>query len=125
MDDSNDSSSPRRVLVVDDDDAVRRAVERWLVRAEFEVDGVSNGVDAIDHVRDTPYDVVTMDIQMPGMSGIEAISRIRALRPDIPIIVISGYYSEEGELHRLKPSLVLTKPVSLADLEAEVRKLLH
>lgn len=83
----------RRVLVVDDQRAFAESLEVVLgARDEVEsVDAVATGEDAVTFVRDHDPDVVVMDVDLPGMNGIEAIEQLSGERPDLTIVVLTGY----------------------------------
>jgi CheY-like chemotaxis protein len=111
------------VLVVEDDRAVRLLFTRILQGAGFEVIACENGAQGLEAARkqiDKIAAIVT-DARMPGVHGPRLIARIRALRPEIPAILVSGNMME----HEADPSTVfLTKPVSPAVLTGELRRLL-
>ena len=83
-----------RILLVDDEDAVRNVAARMLRRAGYEVETASDGQEAVDLMRANPArcDVVLLDGNMPRMTGRDAARLIRALRPDLPLILATGYY---------------------------------
>ncbi|MBM3335431.1 response regulator, partial [Candidatus Sumerlaeota bacterium] len=80
-----------RVLLVDDEeDLVNPMVERLRLRG-VAADGVLTGNDAIARVAENEYDVVVLDLKMPGFSGHELLARIKQTRPNIPVIVMTGH----------------------------------
>lgn len=80
-----------RLLIVDDSNIMRRRIERSQQFEELEVVGTaSNGVEAVELFRQTNPDVVTMDLTMPEMDGIECIENLVKLKPTIRILVISA-----------------------------------
>ena len=84
-----------RVLIVDDEPGMLRTTAMILERKGFEVKTAHDGPDAIRIVGQRPFDVVLMDIKMPGMSGVEAFRRIKASRPEIAVIMMTGYSVED------------------------------
>jgi DNA-binding NtrC family response regulator len=80
----------RPVLVVDDDAALSRTVHRLLTARGYEVVTVNSGQAAIDALLRRHFDVVVSDIQMPGMSGVELLSEVRAHDLDVPVILMTG-----------------------------------
>ena len=82
---------PLRLLIVDDSNVIRRRIERSQQIARLEVVGTANdGVTAIEEFRRTDPDVVTMDITMPQMDGIECVERLVSMKPHVLILVVSA-----------------------------------
>ena len=82
---------PFKLLIVDDSNIMRRRIERSQQFEELEVVGTAgNGVEALELFKRTDPDVVTMDITMPQMDGIECIGKLVALKPAVRILVISA-----------------------------------
>ena len=80
-----------KLLIVDDSNVMRRRIERSQQVDQLEVVGLaSDGLEAIDLFRRTDPDVVTMDITMPCMDGIECVSRLVQMKPDVLILVVSA-----------------------------------
>jgi DNA-binding NarL/FixJ family response regulator len=86
-----------RVLIVDDHPVVREGIGSMLKKeTDFRVVGeASNGLEAMEKARELSPDVVLMDLRMPEMDGVEAISRIRAEKPDIKFIILTTYSDDE------------------------------
>jgi len=86
-----------RVLIVDDHPVVREGIGSMLKKeTDFRVVGeASNGLEALEKARELSPDVVLMDLRMPEMDGVEAISRIRAEKPDIKFIILTTYSDDE------------------------------
>ncbi|HET9694346.1 MAG TPA: response regulator [Steroidobacteraceae bacterium] len=82
---------PLKLLIVDDSNVMRRRIERCQQLDRLEVVGLAaNGVEAIELFQRTDPDVVTMDITMPCMDGIECVSRLVQMKPDVLILVVSA-----------------------------------
>lgn len=113
-----------RMLVVDDHVLMQCTLRQWFEAQGFDVDVASNGRAAVDKCTATRYDVITMDIEMPVMNGVEATTAIRALYPDVPIIVLTGYLGLANEAARCGASAVVSKPVAPSELEVVVRRLM-
>ena len=90
-------SQPIRVMVVDDHTLVRRGIRVFLDEHEdISVIGeAADGVKAVELVEEIKPDVVLMDLLMPGMDGIETTNRIRAIQPNLPILVLTGSAQDE------------------------------
>ena len=80
-----------RVQVIDDDQAIRTTIKLLLEREGHEVVLAEDGRKGIEQFRTGEFDLLIVDIFMPGMDGLETIRSIHRMQPDIPIIVISGY----------------------------------
>ena len=86
-----------RVLVADDEHVIRRIVERVLGRAKYGVECVSDGQKALDVLseRRDQFDLLLVDLTMPGMTGHEVVALARAQWPDLPVVIMSGYTQRE------------------------------
>ena len=104
----------KKVLVVDDDPVVGKSFERVLAPKGYAVIHASNGEEALRRIEAENYDMVYTDIKMPGMDGIEVTKRIKASRPWLPVVIVTGYGTEEneGKAWRLGVSEFLRKPLS-------------
>jgi len=116
--------SKPRLLVVDDEEHIRFALHRWFEACGFDVDLAEDGDVAVGKCQSTNYDVITMDLVMPRMDGVEAISAIRDLDPHVPILVFSGYHERVDEAVQTGATRTLAKPLTLHELEREVRSVL-
>ena len=86
-----------QVLVIDDDEVVGRSFDRVLSDKGFEVSTALSGEEALHTMDDSEFDVVFTDIKMPGMDGLEVTERIKERCPWTPVVVITGYGTEENE----------------------------
>jgi two-component system cell cycle sensor histidine kinase/response regulator CckA len=115
------------VLVVDDEPAVRRFAVRALGEAGFGVHEAVDGVEALDVIRGgtADLDIVISDIVMPRFNGVQLLQSLALLRPDLPVILMSGYGTAQlAERGIASPCGVLIKPFSPDILVAEVRRCL-
>ena len=116
------------VLVVDDDEAMRKLLQRTLVRAGFAVCTASHGREALGRVRAGSIGAVITDMVMPDMDGIELIRALVVEYPALPIVAISGaddWGSYFSMALRLGAKIGFQKPVSPADLITTMRNLLQ
>ena len=114
---------PMRVLLVDDDDLVRASVLPLLEELGHTVEEAASGLEAIQRMeRGRAFDVVLLDMNMPGLNGLETLARIRLLDPEVPVIISSGYLEGEVEAMLLgDPAIAfLAKPFSFADLRKKL-----
>jgi CheY-like chemotaxis protein len=108
---------------------VRRAVAQLLAKAGYEVTQAGDGREGMQLWREDPADLVVTDIHMPGQSGLEMIAQLRALAPEVPIIVISGSHDPDDPALprdlRLRTRLRLVpKPFTLSEILTAARDLL-
>jgi len=107
------------VLYVDDDESMTELMREVLQRQNYRVTTACHARQALEIFSAHPqaFDVVVTDLSMPGMSGLELVDRLHALRPDLPIVLTSGYLREE-ELAAVRPGLrcALLKPDSINEL---------
>ena len=117
------SQSHGRVLIVDDEIAIRRALHNTLHGMGFEVDDAASGEAALDRVREAEYDVVLMDINMPGIGGIRACREIRKSLPHLGILMLTVRDREEDKVTALDAGAddYITKPFNIRELAARIR----
>lgn len=108
-----------RALVVDDERSIRRLVHRCLARVDFEVMEAANGEAALELARAVDFDLVISDVQMPTMSGIELLARLRVEQPTLPVVILSGHYrAVAGQcLAELGAFAVMRKPFAMEDVQ--------
>jgi CheY-like chemotaxis protein len=87
----------KRVLVVDDDPVVGKSIDRVLAPKGYAVITAGNGEEALARIAAEDYDMVYTDIRMPGMDGIEVTRRIKASRPWLPVLIVTGFGTDENE----------------------------
>ena len=111
-----------KILIVDDnEDAAQILADAARMTGATSVDTVSSGEDAIGKAILVDYDLITLDIRMPGVSGLDALSVIRGLRPHTVLAIISAYSRDiEPEAVRAADT-VLGKPVSLEKFQTVLR----
>ena len=117
------SASSLRVLLVDDEAAMRRALRTPLNELGFQTVEVSRGEEALRLVRTESFDVVLLDIQMPGIGGMKTLARLRALAPRLPILMLTVLDSEEQKVEALECGAddYITKPFSIRECIARIR----
>ena len=115
-----------RVLVVDDDDGVREFLEAVLARAGLEVTGAASGEDALERAVEAPFDLVTLDVILPGIDGLETLRRLKRAHPAVRVIMLSGHAPSRAgdEALRLGAQEFLRKPLEPEELERAVARAL-
>jgi two-component system, sensor histidine kinase and response regulator len=98
------ASMPLRVLIVDDDMALLEALPEALRlrMSGVTVETADSAAAALDRIGEREYDAIVTDIKMPGMDGLELLDEIRARRPDIPTLIITGHGDNELVVHALR-----------------------
>ena len=91
-----------RILAVDDEKIILDSFRKTLVLAGYSIDTVEKGSEVLGLIRKHDYDFVFTDLKMPGMDGVEVTKAVRHLRPDIDVIVITGYASIETAVETVK-----------------------
>ncbi|MGW1912334.1 response regulator transcription factor [Streptomyces sp. NPDC002076] len=122
-----DTAGSGAVLVVDDDAAIRRSLERGLRLSGFAVRTAADGPEALAAIRDTPPDVLVLDVSMPGMSGIEVCTRLRDGGRDLPVLMLSALDETADRIAGLQAGGddYLVKPFALQELVLRLRALLR
>ncbi len=112
------------VLVVDDEELYRRSLERILRRVGHQVSEAQDATEALNAISDQPFDLVLVDLRMPGLNGIELVRQIRDINPDLPCIMITGFGTPESSVDALRAGAFwyLEKPFDQSNLEV-IRKL--
>ncbi len=113
----------KRILVVDDEEAIRLLYREELLDAGYQVDLAADGEEAIRKVRASRPDLMTVDIKMPGMDGLELVSRVREVHRDLPIIICTAY-DYRRDFATWASDAYLTKSSDLQELKAKIRELL-
>ena len=113
------------VLVVEDDAVLADGLSRGLSANGFDVDMASDGVSGLDMARRSDYDVIVLDLMLPGLSGVAVCARLRAAGSNVPILVLTARVGESVEVESLEVGAddFLAKPFSFAVLTARLRAL--
>jgi DNA-binding NtrC family response regulator len=111
-------SDKTKILVVDDNEVVRHSFLRSLTGTHCKVEAAWNGEEALRAMEQQPFDVVLLDLRMPGMDGMEVLKAIKDKWPETEVVVITGYPSVETakEAVRLGAYNYLAKPVGPVDV---------
>jgi DNA-binding NtrC family response regulator len=91
-----------RIMVVDDEEAICEAFKGWFVKDGHQVETALSGAEALKRVQDAPSEIYLVDIKMPGMDGIELLSRLKELQPDAVVIMMTAHGSIETAVEAMK-----------------------
>lgn len=121
------SCSVVRLLLVEDDTTMRETVASYLVRAGHDVVTAADGESAVELFSADGADLVLVDLMLPGLSGFEVTRRLRAMRRDLPLIMVTARAQEHERVQGLAQGAddYLTKPFSLRELDLRIRALLR
>jgi DNA-binding NtrC family response regulator len=112
----------KRVLVVDDEQDFAKALAERLELRDYDVTACFSGKDAVKKLEKYNFDVVILDVKMPGMDGIEALSEIKRIKPLVEVIMLTGHATVETAIEGMKLGAYdyLMKPCETEDLVAKI-----
>ena len=115
------------LLWVDDEIELLKAHILFLEKKGYEVDTVSNGFDALDHCAERTYDLILLDENMPGISGLETLQRLKELTPATPVVMVTKSEEENimDQAIGAKIADYLIKPVNPSQILLTLKKHLH
>ncbi len=114
-----------RILVVDDETAMRQSLKDWLMEDDYEVDLAASGEDAISMARDRSWDIILLDLKMPGMDGLETMSRLKKMIPETEILMMTAYGSIDTAVQAMKEGAFdyLVKPFDPDEIDMLIKKI--
>ncbi len=120
---TNAGQITQRVLVIDAEPQIHRLVS-LLLGEGYRVDGVENAGDALAHIHETPYDVLLVDTELPGIDGFELLRKLRKIAPDLGVIFLTSQASVQDAVKAMRLGALdyLRKTVSAAELRAAVQR---
>ncbi len=111
-----------QILLVDDEDAIHLLYREELEEEGYVVHSAFNGQEAINKLAVLTVDLVILDINMPGMNGLEALRRIKEISPTLPVILSSAYQEFKQDLSSWASDEYLVKSANLDELKAAVKR---
>ena len=116
-----------RILIVEDEHKVASGIARALREESYAVDIAGNGPDALDLAASAPYDVILLDVRLPGISGIEVCRELRQSGKETPILMLTARSLVSQRVEGLDAGAddYLAKPFAIAELRARIRALLR
>lgn len=113
-----------RVLIVDDEDDFRETIVKRLKSRKIMAEGAEDGKKALELINDTVFDVIVLDVKMPGMDGIETLRLIKSKNPQIEVIMLTGHASVEFGIKGMQLGAFdyVMKPAPLHDLLDKIRQ---
>jgi len=123
---NNKSHKKPRIFIIDDEESIRDSCSQVLVKEGYSVETSSHGKEAVNILDDSEFDVVLLDLKLPGVPGIKILQKIKKSHPDTPVIIITGFASIESAVNTIKKGAFdyLAKPFSPEELRTIVKKAL-
>jgi DNA-binding response OmpR family regulator len=113
----------QKILIVDDDTTLLDYLQEELSDVGFEVQTYDNGADAIVATAEQSYDLILLDMMMPGLDGIQVVRVLRKIAPKVPIIGLTGYVGRGYMSQAMGLGVsILTKPVEVSSLVKVINK---
>jgi len=119
-----------KILIIDDDSLVRHAYELTLEDLDYEVDAVESGEEGLEKIRNNEYGLVFLDLNMPGMNGVETLRELRKIDKNLTVYIVSGFHNAFlEELRKIKEDGIhfelARKPLSRDQLKEIVENVIH
>ncbi len=117
------ADQPLELLLVEDDEAFRATAARWMTKTGHRVEHVANGQEALLQFERKRFDVAIVDMNMPGITGLELLQRVKEAEVEVQMLILTGQATVENAVAAMKlgASDYLTKPFALAELERRAR----
>jgi len=114
-----------RILIVDDEQIVRESLSSWLMEDGYEVSSVDNGRKAIEEMKRSHWDILLVDLKMPEMDGLQVLSKVKKIVPDIPVIIITAYATVDTAVKAIKEGAYdyLVKPFDPEEISITIKKI--
>jgi two-component system, response regulator, stage 0 sporulation protein F len=113
-----------RLLIVDDEENIRFLFKEELEEEGYVVDVASNGLEALEKVKNADFDLVVLDIKMPGMSGIQALNEIKNMKKNLPVILCSAYGEFKQDFSSWASDGYVVKSADTKELKQTIKDLL-
>jgi two-component system, NtrC family, nitrogen regulation response regulator GlnG len=116
-----------RILVADDEESMRRVMREVMLREGYEVETATNGLEAVQKVRESDFDLVILDVKMPQMDGLTALREIKRVRPDLIVVIITAHGSSQTAIDAVREGAYdyFSKPFEVSEMRIVVRRALE
>lgn len=114
----------KKILLVDDDESIQLLYQEELTEEGYQVISAFNGTEALELFKRESPDLVVLDIQMPGLNGIEVLRQMKMMNASIPVILCSAYHEYKQDLGAWASEEYIVKSSDSSDLKAAIERLL-
>jgi len=117
----------RRILVVDDEPNIRLSFRYGLLSDEWEVEEAASGAEAVAKASQTPFDLMLLDLRMPGLDGIQVLQKLNEKQVRVPAVMVSAHATTDTVIQAIQRGTLdfLTKPVTPDQLRSAIREVLE
>ena len=114
-----------RILVVDDETVVRESLKDWLMEDDYEVGLAASGEDAVSMAQEKSWDVILLDLKMPGMDGLETLKRLKKMTPEAEVLMMTAFATIDTAVQAMKEGAFdyLVKPFDPDEIEMHIKKI--
>lgn len=116
---------PKRILVVEDEPYMRLLITEELSDSGYDVDEAENGEEALRKFQERHYDLVTVDIEMPGMNGLELAGKLREIRRDVRLVILTAYSHYKSDMASWAADAYVVKSSDLTELKEVISRLIN
>lgn len=115
-----------KILIIDDEENIRKMLTRALEAENYQVETALNGEDGLDKLKENDFDLILLDLKLPGMDGIEVLEAMRKQDILVPVLIVTGYGSVESAVKVMKLGAIdyLQKPFKPQDIRDQVKNIL-
>ncbi len=115
----------KKILVVDDEDNIRLLYQEELQDAGYEVALAGDAEEALEKIEEGPPDLITLDVKLPGMSGLDFLKKLKENHKDIPVIMCSAYGTYKQEFQLWASEAYVVKSADLRELKMTIKEILN
>ena len=115
---------PAKILVVDDEVIFANNISKLISKRGYEVETVYNGESALEVLKENDFDVIILDLKMPGLDGLTTLKQIKEKKSDVEVIILTGHGSMDSGIDGIQMGAFdfIMKPVRFDDLHEKVRQ---
>ncbi len=116
----------KTIIIVDDDPPVREIMSEIIMSLGYHCLEATNGLEALEVINNNEFDIIITDIHMPGLNGLDLMTKVREITPESPFIVITGYYEDYSydKIIQTGASDYIKKPFTIAEFEKKITRIL-